>query len=881
MKNKNFSLESIKLIPVLFLTIICFFGCGNNKTPEVSIVTDPTSGTAVSHGIAKLTDALIEKNISFEKVVSINDAQGKSIIAAGLVNNDGLAAQLLRTAGRTIPQKPEALDIWHTEWQNKPVWVISGFDDRGLMYGLLDVADRIGWSSNLNSPLSEVTEVTEQPDVSERAISLYTMNRRYWESRFYDEAYWARYLDMLTQNRFNSIVVIFGYENGGFLAPCYPYFFDTEGFSDVTMVGITPQEQKRNLDALNRLIQMAHDRGIRFTVGIWDHIYRGGVQGGGAAGADVVSDIPVHGLVWGVNSDNLISYNKKALAKFIKLVPELDAIQFRMHNESGLKRNEQENFWLDVFRMIKETAPNLSLDLRAKELPETVVQSALDVGVKFRITTKYWMEQMGMPFHPTQRNPEGSPLRHTYGAILRYPQQYKMHWRLWTGGTSRILLWGDPEYVRRFAESAHLYEGDSYEVNEPLATKMETQPHDAEPFELLNPQYRYYDNEFERYWHFFQVFGRIGYNPETPSEVWQKEFELRFGREAAPFVEKALHRASWILPRIVASTYPYSGFPTTRGWAEKQRLGDLPDYAMAAGSDLRQFANFDEEAELLINGGETAKILPSMTSLWYEQTSTEINEFIVKAEKAIGNNRNKEFDSTITDLRILSNLALYHSRRVPAAVSYCLFERTQDISALDRAIAYESDAIDAWRQIVDAAGDVYAEDLMMGVREAEYMNMIHRQSGHWKDELMYLENGLAALEQMRRDFKSEQSAESAPQYKPAARSDNHTLFEIIHTPVSSAPVGIPITINVKASSASGIKWVRLLYRSVNQDMEYQTLPMLPSGEKDSFQVAVPVDKFDPQWDFMYLIEVMNNDSRGIVYPDLNKETPYIIVKLER
>ena len=71
-------------------------------------------------------------------------------------------------------------------------------------------------------------------------------------------------------------------------------------------------------------------------------------------------------------------------------------------------------------------------------------------------------------------------------------------------------------------------------VNEPLATKMEAQPHDAKPFDLLKPQYRYYDYEFERYWHFFQVFGRMGYNPETLPMVWQKEFEMRFGKKAAP-----------------------------------------------------------------------------------------------------------------------------------------------------------------------------------------------------------------------------------------------------------------------------------------------------------------------------------------------------------
>jgi hypothetical protein len=37
-----------------------------------------------------------------------------------------------------------------------------------------------------------------------RALSIYTMKRAYWESRCYDQDYWARYLDLLAKNRFNS-----------------------------------------------------------------------------------------------------------------------------------------------------------------------------------------------------------------------------------------------------------------------------------------------------------------------------------------------------------------------------------------------------------------------------------------------------------------------------------------------------------------------------------------------------------------------------------------------------------------------------------------------------------------------------------------------------
>ncbi len=57
------------------------------------------------------------------------------------------------------------------------------------------------------------------------------------------------------------------------------------------------------------------------------------------------------------------------------------------------------------------------------------------------------------------------------------------------------------------------------------------------------------------------MFGRLGYNPVTPPEVWQHECERRFGKDAAPFVEHALHYGSLVLPRLVAAGYPYGTFP--------------------------------------------------------------------------------------------------------------------------------------------------------------------------------------------------------------------------------------------------------------------------------------------------------------------------------
>jgi hypothetical protein len=481
---------------------------------------------------------------------------------------------------------------------------------------------------------------------------------------------------------------------------------------------------------------------------------------------------------------------------------------------------------------------------------------------------------MGMPFHPTHINRQDQfNRRHSYADLLRYPQRYKIHWRLWNGGTARVLLWGDPDYTRRFAESTHLYDGEGFEVNEPLCTKMEAQPHDRKPFELLNPKYRYYEYEFERYWHFFQTFGRVGYDPDVPAEVWHREFEQRFGKEAAPHVEQAQHRASWVLPRIVAACYPYRYFPMTRGWAEKQRLGDLPIYAQAEGSDTQQFANFDEEAKNLLEGGQTAKTRPGETSRWFTETAGQILAQVVEAERHIGSRRNKEFQSTITDLKILANLALYHARRIPAAVHYCLFQRTGDARALDEAIRHERTAIDAWRQLVAAAGDVYTEDLMMGVRGAGLC-------GHWRDELAALEKGLAVLERQRRDLRPAATAKPLPRNAiPPAVGDGGPV--VLHKVITAASPSKPLAITAHVRAPSGVKSVRLRYRSVNQQEDYHTLPMLPTGEKDGYRAVVPSDHILPAWDFMYFIEVMDNRGNGRIYPDLNKETPYIVVRITR
>lgn len=827
---------------VWFFAVWCGFAVAADR---VELIADPTLPAPARYGLARMQRSLAAQGAGGERIL------------AGLATSGGPAARALQAEGVAVPTGPEALVIRKT----KAGMVLCGSDARGLMYAALDVAQ---------SGLSAVRETSERPYVLGRGVSMYTMQRRYFESRLYDERQWERYFDLLAQSRINNFVVIFGYENGGFLAPVYPYFFDTPGFPEVRFTGLTSAEQQRNAAAFHAMIRIAHERGIDVTAAIWDHIYRGGVQGGGIAGANDTVGKPLPWLVTGLTERNLVPYTKAALRRFIETFPEIDALQFRMHDESGLKKKEMGSFWHDVFVMLHESHPKVRLDLRAKELPDSIIDDALAQKLNLQVSTKYWMEQMGLPYHPTHINRENQrDRRHGYADLLRYPQRFKVHWQLWSGGTARLLLWADPSYVRRFAASTRLYGGDSFDVNEMLATKMLGEPHDAAPRDILNPQYRYYDYEFERYWHFYQLWGRLTYNPDTPAVVWESEFKHRLGPVAGIEAMQAEHLASRVLPRIVAAAYLYSNFPTTRGWAEMMPQGDLVRFSTLEGSDIEQFQSPRDRARDLVRGTETTKRTPEATARWFAELSDEILKHADAAARAAGEHPSKELVSTLTDARILAWLARFYAHRLNAAVSYCLFKESGDVASLDTAISGEKQAVADWEQIVAAAGDVYRDDLAFGVHRVGFPR-------HWKEELPGLRASVQKLVEERR------TAPDRIAHIPArhAASADHHVPDVELLPVSQARPGQDLEIAVKAEDPSGVKTVRLRYRHLTQFEDYATAEMI-RGADGLYRARIPGDFITAEWDLIYFIEAVDRVGNGGNSPDLEQGPPYRIFGVAR
>ena len=88
--------------------------------------------------------------------------------------------------------------------------------------------------------------------------------------------------------------------------------------------------------------------------------------------------------------------------------------------------------------------------------PATVAAVYYAQGLDVTVSTKFWCEHMGLPFHPTAAEPRYRQSRYSFGAMLAYPRDYHVVYRLWSVGSQRL-----PASLRRVCEEAHLTSGSS------------------------------------------------------------------------------------------------------------------------------------------------------------------------------------------------------------------------------------------------------------------------------------------------------------------------------------------------------------------------------------------------------------------------------------
>ncbi|MGH9342317.1 MAG: hypothetical protein ACRD19_00920, partial [Terriglobia bacterium] len=703
----------------------------------VSIITDPddpvASQTPVRWAAGELRQSLAARGLlaRLHSRISAAGDQDICIVAAGAETRT--AREILRGARLAAPAAPESLALVAAEAGGRLILLASGADARGLVYALLELADRVDYARDALAALEAQKPVVEQPANAVRSVDRCFVSNVEDKPWYNDRAMWPPYLKMLAAQRFNRFTLTFGlgydYPNPVkdiYLHFAYPFLVAPPGYN-VRAAGLPNEERGHNLEMLRFISDEAAARGLDFQLGLWTHGYQW------------PKGTPNY-TIEGLTPETHAPYCRDALAALLKACPSINGVVIRIHGESGIPEGNFA-FWQTLFEALTQSGRKIELNLHAKGISQRMIDLALSTRMRVTLSPKYWAEHRGLAYQPSSirqvemppRNPKENGffqlstgarrfLRYSYGDLLKRGRPYGLFFRVFPG-TQRCLLWGDPAAAAGDARAASFCGSLGMDLFEPLSFKGRHGSglpggRCAYADASLNPQY-----DWEKFLYSYRVWGRHLYNPNADPDAWRRFLRKQFGA-AAPATEEALAHASRILRLVTTARGPsaannnywpeiYSNMPVVDA-AKNYFYHDTLDpkvFNNVSSFDPELFSQINDFAAEMLNGNPSAKYSPLDVAQRLEDLSHAAAANLAEAKARAGNPLAPEFRRMAVDVSIQSDLGLFFAGKLRSGVLYALYERTGDRPALEQAISAYRRARSHWADAAKHAKGVYMSDI--------------------------------------------------------------------------------------------------------------------------------------------------------------------------
>ena len=812
-----------------------------------------------------------------------------------------VARKILAHAGVPRPDLPESFGLVPGTLSGRTVLLACGSDARGLVYAVLELADRVDHAPAPLAAFELRRAVLEQPANKVRSVMRVFASDVEDKGWYGDKEFWRQYLSMLVAQRFNrfALALGLGYDFTSRLRDtyfhfAYPFLVSVPGY-DVRARELPDAERDHNLEMLRFISDEAARRGLHFQIGLWTHAYKW-------------TDSPdVNYTIDGLSPETHAAYCRAAVETLLKACPSIGGVTFRIHGESGVAEGSYE-FWKTVFEGVVRCGRRVEIDMHAKGMDQAMIDLAVATGMPVSISPKYWAEHMGLPYHqaairavelPRQdRQDQGffsmssgsrSFLRYGYGDLLAENRSYGVLHRMWPG-TQRLLLWGDPVFAAGYGRASSFCGSSGVELFEPLSFKGRKGSglpggRDAYADASLRPA-----RDYEKYLYGYRLWGRLLYNPDADPETWRRFLRREYG-PAAEACEGALAHASRILPLFTTAHTPsaannnywpemYANMPIVDA-SRRHPYGDTPSpkrFGTVSPLDPQLFAAVDDYAEALIRAEPIAKYSPVEVAQWMEELAEAAASHLHEAETRIADRSSPAFRRLAVDVDIQSGLGRFFAAKLRAAVLYAMYDRTADPAALNEALKVYRAARNAWAQMATRAQDIYVRDVTFGLEG--------QLRGHWLDRLAAIDEDIADMETRVQVGPLDRQAGAA---SPAAVAQaiqvvlgrvRGPVAHVSHTPPPPFQAGQPVTVELTLrDTQSPVSAIRLYYRQVHQAQSYRTADMQAEGPR--YSVTIPAEYSDSPYPLEYYFELHDKAGRAWLYPGFDAalaNQPYFVVR---
>ena len=861
----------------------------------VSIALDPKEPLAtppVRWAAKELRQSLESRGLSVSSITTVDETKAGDLCVLVAPFKQRLAARVFGQARTNIAPAPEATGLASGMVGKMHVVIASGCDERGLVYSLLELADRVRNSADPAASLAVPAPIMERPANEVRSMSrLFTsdVEDKPW---YNDREMWPEYLTMLATQRFNRFNLAFGigYDflrqvTDAYFLFAYPFLLSVPGYN-VRASNLPDQERNRNLEMLQFISEQTAARGMEFQLGLWMHGY------------EWIDTQHANYTIEGLSNANHKDYCHDAVRLLLQKCPAISGLTFRVHGESGVQEGSYE-FWKAVFDGVGACGRPVRIDLHAKGMNQSMLDMTVATGQEVTLSPKFWAEHMGMTYHQAdireieQPKPgnktnalmnlsEGSRrfLRYGYGDLLREDRPWKVVHRIWPG-TQRLLLWGDPVTASAYSKEFSFCGSEGVEIFEPLSFK------GRRGSGIAGNRCAYADSslvprwDWQKYLYTYRVWGRALYNPETDSSVWRRYLSSEFNQGAGS-VESALANASRILPIVTTAHGASAG--NNMYWPEvylNMSLVDAAHYGPYTDTpsprvfgnvsplDPQLFARINDYADRLLKQEPDSRYSPIEAAHWIEDYADAALKHLAEAESKTTGKERPEYRRFVIDVKMEAGIGTFFGAKFRSGILYRIWEQTGDPAALRECLNQYRKARNAWAELSNQAKGIYVSDITVGE--------LPQLRGHWLDRLPAIDQDIAAIEAKASTAHGESKPEAAKAIETALGRPVRATLSAKHTPASSFEPGKPLAIDLLL--AQPVHRVNLYYRRVTQAERFKFVEMTASASQ--YKSSVPADYTASAYPLQYYFDVQITPQESVLYPGLSAaltQQPYFVVR---
>jgi hypothetical protein len=613
-----------------------------------------------------------------------------------IAKNDPKVIAALKAAGGedVFPLGEQAYALRVTgKGENRGYWAIGG-GRVGAMYGGIHIGEIVkafGLEAlknenqtpyiakrgiKFNIPLDE-----RQPSHDDRGTAAQTNIAHMWDYEF-----WKEYLDVLARQRYNVLSLWNKHPFPSMVKlPDYPDVALNDVFNAGGKVKDITIEEK--IDLWKKIMDYAYNRGIEVYMITWN------IHMNGAGGK--------YGISENYESETTKDYLRKSVKELFLTYPRL----------AGIGVTAGENM------------PDMSDDEKEAWMWETYGKGIQDVQMDqpdrhIRFIHRYWWTSFDKIESRFGQLKDGFDMSFKYARARTYssyapkfaeeellpnlPEGMATWWNIRNDDIYN-LRWGDPDYVRQFILNfpegdltAGYYMGsDRYAWGRESISKNPTTP-------------RMIENN--KHWYSFLLWGRLGYDPETPNSFFKGLIQNRFPIAPGEKLFTAWQAASEIIPLVNKFHWfswdylwwPEAGISTGHGVAIAgyHDINDFINAPVLEGSNLLSIIDY---SEAIVQGQKKEGITPIEVGDMLEAFAKKA----LKETEGLKGEDNNELSETLGDIRATAHLGNYYGKKIKGAAFLKLYMDSKKEEYKTSAIANLEEALSSWQQYAKILDEQY------------------------------------------------------------------------------------------------------------------------------------------------------------------------------